>query len=62
MPNNPVQIVLNDELFIRAPDPGQMGPDKDFFEENDHGFVAHKAAMLRKLSQGRANAEGYEMS
>lgn len=51
MPNNPVQIVLNDELFIRAPDPGQMGPDKDFFEGNDRAFVAHKAEMLRKLEE-----------
>ena len=25
MPNNPVQIVLNDESFLRAPDPQQGG-------------------------------------
>ena len=50
MPNNPVQIVLNDDSFIRAPDPGRAGPDKDFFEGNDRGFADHKAAMLGKLT------------
>jgi hypothetical protein len=47
--NNPVQIVLNDESYIRAPEPGRAGPDKDFFEGNDRGFAAHKAAMIRAL-------------
>jgi hypothetical protein len=50
VPNNPVQIVLNDDSFIRAPDPGRAGPDKDFFEGNDRGFAAHKAEMIAKLS------------
>lgn len=49
MANNPVQIVLNDESYIRAPDPGRAGPDKDFFEGNDRGFAEHKAAMLSRL-------------
>lgn len=51
MPNNPVQIVLNDESYIRAPEPGRAGPDKDFFEGNDRGFTAHKVAMLRRLDE-----------
>ncbi|BCL96185.1 hypothetical protein MAFF211491_06370 [Ralstonia solanacearum] len=51
MPNNPVQIVLNDDLFIRAPEPKQSGPDKDFFENNDAGFVRHKAAMIACLDE-----------
>jgi hypothetical protein len=51
MPNNPVQVVLNDESFIRAPDPGRAGPDKDFFEGNDSGFIRHKAAMIRRLDE-----------
>ncbi|MGE8136326.1 S8 family peptidase [Novosphingobium olei] len=49
MPNNPVQIVLNDESYIRAPEPGRAGPDKDFFDGNDRGFAAHKAAMIERL-------------
>lgn len=51
MPNNPVQIVLNDESYIRAPEPGRAGPDKDFFEGNDRGFADHKAAMIRRLDE-----------
>lgn len=49
MANNPVQVVLNDEAFLGAPEPGRAGPDKDFFEGNDSGFVAHKVAMLKRL-------------
>jgi subtilisin family serine protease len=51
MPNNPVQIVLNDDSFIRAPDPGRAGPDKDFFEKNDHSFAQHRAAMIARLDE-----------
>ena len=51
MPNNPVQIVLNDDSFLRAPDPGRAGPDKDFFEKNDRAFAQHKAAMLARLDE-----------
>ena len=51
MPNNPVQIVLNDESYIRAPEPGRAGPDKDFFEGNDQGFAGHKVAMIRRLDE-----------
>lgn len=49
MANNPVQIVLNDDLFLRAPDPGQAGPDKDFFEGGDSLFAVHKREMISKL-------------
>lgn len=51
MPNNPVQIVLNDDSFLRAPDPGRAGPDKDFFEKNDRAFALHKTAMLAHLDE-----------
>ncbi|MFC5386506.1 S8 family peptidase [Aquamicrobium segne] len=51
MSNNPVQIVLNDDSFLRAPDPGRAGPDKDFFEKNDRAFALHKAAMLTRLDE-----------
>lgn len=49
MPNNPVQIVLNDDAFLRAPDPKQGGGDKDFFEGSDEAFVAHRDSLLGKL-------------
>lgn len=51
MANNPVQIVLNDESYIRAPEPGRAGPDKDFFDGNDQGFAAHKQAMIDRLDE-----------
>lgn len=51
MPNNPVQIVLNDAAFLRAPDPVRAGEDKDFFQGNDAGFIAHRRAMVAKLDE-----------
>src|ERR1700739_931927 len=49
MPNNPVQIVLNDESFLRAPDPKRGGADKDFFEGHDAAFFPHRNALLAPL-------------
>lgn len=49
MPNNPVQIVLNDESFLRAPDPKRGGTDKDFFEGRDAAFVKHRDSLLAVL-------------
>lgn len=49
MPNNPVQIILNDESFLRAPDPGQGGGNKDFFENADAEFSAHKTRILQSI-------------
>jgi len=49
MANNPVQIVLNDEAFLRAPEPGRGGPDKDFFDGDDEKFRTHKAEMIAQL-------------
>ncbi|MDR6773317.1 S8 family peptidase [Azospirillum sp. BE72] len=43
---NPVQIILNDADFHRAPEPGQPPRNKDFFENADDAFAAHKAALL----------------
>lgn len=45
MPNNPVQIVLNDTDFHRAPDPGQPPRPKDFFENSDEAFSKHRAEL-----------------
>lgn len=46
MPNNPVQIILNDRDFHQAPEPGQPPRNKDFFDGQDRAFAAHKAALL----------------
>ena len=49
MPNNPVQIILNDDAFLRAPEPGRRSTEKDFFEGNDNGFIAHRDALASSI-------------
>lgn len=49
MPNNPVQIILNDRDFHQAPDPGQPPRNKDFFDGADRAFVAHQASLLAAI-------------
>lgn len=49
MPNNPVQIILNDRDFHQAPDPGQPPRNKDFFDGADAAFAAHKASLLASV-------------
>lgn len=49
MPNNPVQIVRNDDDFRQAPEPGRYGPQKDFFEGRDAAFAAHKKSLLEAV-------------
>lgn len=49
MANNPVQIVLNDSNFIKAPDSGRMGYPKEFFGKRDNDFVAHKYKVLSQV-------------
>lgn len=49
MPNNPVQIILNDQDFHQAPDAGQPPRKKDFFEGADKAFEAHRAALLAAI-------------
>ena len=51
MPNNPVQIILNDRDFHQAPDPGQPPRNKDFFEDEDKAFVAHKDSLLAAIDR-----------
>lgn len=51
MSNNPVQIILNDRDFHQAPDPGQPPRNKDFFEDADEEFVAHKNSLLTKIDR-----------
>ena len=49
MPNNPVQIILNDQDFHEAPDPGQPPRNRDFFAGADRAFVAHKQTLLTAI-------------
>jgi Subtilase family len=49
MPNNPVQIILNDQDFHQAPDPGTPPRNKDFFDGRDTAFATHKAALLKSI-------------
>jgi hypothetical protein len=49
MPHNPVQFVQNHEAFLQAPDRVHKGEEKDFFEDRDGDFAAHKAALLVTL-------------
>lgn len=49
MSNNPVQIILNDSAFLRAPEPGRMGAEKDFFAKDEAAFVKHKNALLSSI-------------
>ena len=49
MPNNPVQIILNDQDFHQAPEPGQPPRNKDFFDGADSAFASHKAALLASV-------------
>ncbi|MDF3181180.1 S8 family peptidase [Mesorhizobium sp. P17.1] len=51
MPNNPVQIILNDRDFHQAPDPGQPPRNKDFFEGADNAFVAHRIALVAAIDR-----------
>lgn len=51
MPNNPVQIILNDRDFHQAPDPGQPPRNKDFFEGADKAFGAHRASLLAAVDR-----------
>lgn len=49
MPNNPVQIILNDADFHAAPEPGQPPRNKDFFESADTAFEEHQKALLASI-------------
>lgn len=49
MPNNPVQIILNDRDFHQAPDPGRPPRNKDFFDGADRMFALHKQALLASI-------------
>lgn len=46
----PIQVLLDTKQFIAVPDPQDFrGGKKDFFEDNDQGFVAHRDRIREKL-------------
>jgi hypothetical protein len=49
MPNNPVQIVLNTRDFFVVPEGKRRGPAKDFFEDRDKEFAAHRGKLLEQV-------------
>lgn len=49
MPNNPVQIILNDSDFHQLPEPGQPPRNKDFFDGADRAFIAHQSSLLASI-------------
>lgn len=51
MTRNPVQIILNDDAYLTAPEPKRSGTDKDFFEGGDAAFVAHRDSLVERLRQ-----------
>lgn len=51
MANNPVQIILNHQDFLRAPDPGRAGPGKDFFAGADAAFRQHKQTLIASVNR-----------
>lgn len=61
MASNPVQVILNDKNFLRAPDPGQGGGEKDFFVDRDKAFEAHRNDLVASLTaiQTRVSAWSY---
>lgn len=60
MPNNPVQIILNDRDFHQAPEPGQPPRNKDFFDGADGAFERHKAALLTSLEEAKTEISEQE--
>jgi Subtilase family len=49
MPNNPLQYIANGEQFLAPPDPGKKFEEKDFFENQDAAFAAHRQKLLADL-------------
>lgn len=51
MSNSPVQVILNTNDFIESWERNPGGSNKDFFEDNDLEFIAHKHSIQEQLGQ-----------
>lgn len=49
MPNNPVQVVLRPEQYMKRPDGGGGGAAKDFFDGRNAEFARHKDRLLKEV-------------
>ncbi|MGA2571693.1 MAG: S8 family peptidase [Terracidiphilus sp.] len=49
MPNNPVQVILNTHDYFVSPEPGRVGPSKDFFQDRDQEFADHRDRLLHQV-------------
>jgi len=52
--NNPVQIVLKTDQYMKLPEGGGGGGTKDFFEGRDNDFAKHKQHLLKQVDSIRS--------
>jgi hypothetical protein len=62
MPNSPIQVVLHTDNFLTARETGGGGLNKEFYENNDDGFMAHKSAITQSLRNLTGDLERNEFS
>lgn len=53
MANNPVQVVLHTDQYMKRPEGGGRGGSTDFFEGKDADFRKHKSKLLREVEAVR---------
>lgn len=53
MANNPVQVVLQTDQYMKLPENGGGGGAKDFFEDRDEEFKRHKHHLLKQVESIR---------
>ncbi|WP_422012763.1 S8 family serine peptidase [Roseateles sp.] len=58
MANNPVQVVLQTDQYMKRPESGGGGGSKDFFEGRDVDFRKHKSKLLKEVESVRAALSG----
>jgi hypothetical protein len=57
MANNPVQVVLQTEQYMKTPENGGGGGTKDFYEGRDAEFARHKQRLLKQVDSIRTSLE-----
>lgn len=53
MANNPVQVVLQTDQYMKLPEGGGGGGAKDFYEDRDAEFKRHKQQLLKQVESIR---------
>ncbi|WP_024680739.1 S8 family peptidase [Pseudomonas syringae] len=53
MANNPVQVVLQTDQYMKLPEGGGGGGAKDFYEDRDDEFKRHKQQLLKQVESIR---------